>query len=212
MINAKDHRAALTRAVAAVPLLLAFPQVRYVLEGRMVLHMALELPLLLLAGVAAASLATEKSAWGRRYEEVDRLGLLGSALVTCVTLFWMLPVSLDLSLLSTPLRLAKYASWWIAGLAMQRTWTRLTEESVVFFVGNMSWMLATAGLLYQASDTRLCVNYLFDDQLITGRALVVAAVFLGGWAIHRLVRPRDATASEARESVDVQPTTGRPMD
>lgn len=212
MIVTRSQRAWLAGLVAATPLLLALPQVRHVLEGRMVLHMALELPLLLLAGLAAASLATEKSAWGRRYDEVDRLGLLGSALVTCVTLFWMLPVSLDLSLLSTPLRLAKYASWWIAGLALQRTWPRLTEESVVFFVGNMSWMLATAGLLYQASETRLCVNYLFDDQLITGRALVAAAVLLGGWAIRRLVKSPDATANEADEAGAAQPTTGRARD
>jgi hypothetical protein len=164
------------------------------------LHMTVELPLLMLSGVAAASLANPRSRLRRLYDDFDVHGLLGAALVTSLSLFWMLPVSLDLSLLSTPLRVAKYASWWIAGLALRRTWTRLADESLVFFVGNMSWMLATAGLLYQASDTRLCVNYLLDDQLLAGRSLVVAAVLLGIWAVVRLVRPRaDATTASQRQ-------------
>jgi hypothetical protein len=167
----------------------------------MLLHMTVELPLLLLSGVAAASWASDRSRLGRLYDDFDVHGLLGAALVAGMSLFWMLPVSLDLSLLSTPLRLAKYASWWIAGLALRRTWPRLEDESLVFFVGNMSWMLATAGLLYQSSDTRLCVNYLLDDQLIAGQALVCGAVLLGFWALARLVRSRAAIATESQRQL-----------
>jgi hypothetical protein len=193
-VNGKEaFRLAAVRVIAAVPLALFLPQVRYMLESRMLLHMTLELPLLLLSGVAAASMIGERSRLGHFYDSFDVHGLLGAALVASLSLFWMLPVSLDLSLIDTPLRLVKYASWWVAGLALKRTWPRLADESLVFFVGNMSWMLATAGLLYQASDSRLCVNYLLDDQLIAGRALVVAAVMLGIWAVVRLARPRAAT-------------------
>jgi hypothetical protein len=167
----------------------------------MLLHMTLELPLLLLSGVAAASMVGERSRLGRLYDEFDVHGLLGAAVVGGLSLFWMLPVALDLSLIDTPLRLIKYASWWTGGLALKRTWPRLSGESLVFFAGNMSWMLATAGLLYQASDTRLCVNYLLDDQLIAGRALVVAAVLLGIWAVVRLARPSVATPTGSQHQL-----------
>ena len=179
---------------AAAPLLLAFPQIRYILESRMALHMVLELPLLLVAGWAAAALAKDLAKVGRRYDDLDFHGLLGTALLTSLSLFWMLPVSLDLSLLSIPVQLAKYGSWWLSGMALRRTWPRLVDESLVFFFGMMSWMLATAGMLYQASETRLCVSYLFDDQLVAGRALVVAAVLLGAWALIQLARPRTERA------------------
>jgi hypothetical protein len=179
-----------TRTAAATPFLLASAQVRDILESRMALHMVLELPLLLAAGWAAGALTRNRSALGRRYDQFDLHGLLGTAFVTGLSLFWMLPVTLDLSLLSLPMRLAKYAGWWLAGLALRRTWRRLADESMVFFFGMMSWMMATAGMLYQASDSRLCVSYLVDDQLVAGRALVVAAVTLGAWALVRLARPR----------------------
>lgn len=200
MIEASPYRFTALRATAAIPLMLLLPQLRQLLESRMLLHMTVELPLLLLSGVVASSLASNRSRLGRLYDELDVHGLLGAALVAGMSLFWMLPVSLDVSLLSTPLRLAKYAGWWIAGLALWRTWPRLDDESLVFFAGNMSWMLATAGLLYQASDARLCVNYLLDDQLMAGRALVFAAVLLGIWAIVRLVRAHaGATSGSPRQ-------------
>ena len=200
MISSGRSRAAVASA-AGMPLLLAFPEVRHILESRMVLHMMLEWPLLLAAGWAANKPSRKASVVGRRYDQLDVHGLLGMTLLTGFSLFWMLPVSLDLSLLSVPMCLFKYTGWWLCGLALRRSWPRLADESLVFFLGSMAWMLATAGLLYQASESRLCVNYLIDDQMIAGRALVIAAVLLGGLAAIRLARPRSEGANRPRHQV-----------
>ncbi len=212
MIFAARDRRRLVLAAAWMPFLLVCPHLRDIVESRMALHMLLELPLLLAAGWAAAELAGDGFGPTRRYDGMDVQGLLGTTLVTSVALFWMLPAALDLSLLAYPMRLAKVASWWLAGFALRRTWPRLADESLAFFAGNMAWMLATAGLLYQADDARLCVNYLLDDQRVAGRALVVASLALGGLALSRLARrdhgasrpqaaePRNGTGCTAPES------------
>ena len=44
-------------------------------------------------------------------------------------------------------------------------------------------MMATAGLLYRESDSRLCVNYLVDQQWWAGTGLLGGAVLLGALAI-----------------------------
>jgi hypothetical protein len=46
----------------------------------------------------------------------------------------------------------------------------------IFYVGNMLWMSVTAGMLYQESTQRYCNAYLWDDQAMTGQALVVTSI------------------------------------
>jgi hypothetical protein len=58
----------------------------------------------------------------------------------------------------------------------------------------MVWMSITVGMLYQEPNQRLCNAYLWDDQAVTGRALVLASiVFAIGWMIRQ-------TAGTARRS------------
>ena len=40
---------------------------------------------------------------------------------------------------------------------------------------------------YQDEEQRLCVNYLLDEQTITGQGLIVLALVVGGLALARLV-------------------------
>jgi hypothetical protein len=187
-VNAAPRvRTACACALASAPVLLAWSPLRNVLESRMTLHMLVQLPLLLAAGWAASALLGTRMPLLRHFDRIDAGGLLGATLLTCVSLFWMVPAALDRSLLAELPRWAKYASWWMAGAALARSWPRLAPETLAFFAGNLAWMLATAGLLFQASDARLCVSYLLDDQVTAGRALVVAAVVLGAGAARRLV-------------------------
>ena len=46
----------------------------------------------------------------------------------------------------------------------------------VFYVGNMLWMSITVGMLYQESTELYCNAYLWNDQVMTGQALVVASI------------------------------------
>lgn len=150
-------------------------------ESRMSLHMLLEFPALLGLG------------WwlGRRLPwpalaRIDAQGLLAATVASCVFAFWMIPAALDLALLSDAFAAAKYASWIVAGTLLAWSRERLSPVVAAFFLVNAAWMLATAGLLYRDAQTQLCVNYLIDDQLVTGAGLLAWACVLGGLALFRL--------------------------
>jgi hypothetical protein len=177
------HRSTLWLA-ALLPLALLHDGLRHAIESRMALHMLLEFPLLLASGWAIGCLAASRAL---PTETFDALGLLGASVVSCVSAFWMIPAALDLALLHEPMRWAKVASWMLAGALLARSWPRLGDEIAVFFLGNLAWMFATAGLLYREAESRLCVSCLAADQWSTGNGLVVLAVALGALALHRLV-------------------------
>ena len=169
---------------ALLPLALLHDGLRHAVESRMALHMLVEFPLLLAGGWAIARLVGPRHALTDAF---DALGLLGVAVVSCVSAFWMIPAALDLALLHEPMRWAKLASWMLAGALLARGWPKLGDEIAVFFLGNLAWMFATAGLLYREAESRLCASYLAEDQLWTGNGLVMLAVALGALALRRLV-------------------------
>lgn len=178
--------------VAALPLLLLWPALRQTIEGRMSLHMLLEFPALFCAGWAAhrSGLRAPWLHW------IDWRGWTGATFVTLVSVSWMLPSLLDLSLLSPPVAVAKYVSWWLAGWWLADSWRRLDAEVLLFCIGNIAWMTATAGMLYLDTPQRLCVNYLQDDQRHAGIGLVLLAIVLGAVAIRRAMRPEADAAAQ----------------
>jgi hypothetical protein len=171
-----------------------WPDLRHAVESNMTLHMLLQFPLLLLAGACAASLSPRgpHRAWAR----VDAHGLTSAVTVSCVAAYWMIPAALDAALLDPVVNLLKYASWWLGGAALASAWTRMRAGVRLFFLGNAGWMYASAGLMYQEAETRLCVSYLFDQQRWTGWGLVTVACLMGLAAVWSWLRvmPRGEAA------------------
>ncbi|HJV62459.1 MAG TPA: hypothetical protein VJ743_16045, partial [Albitalea sp.] len=79
-----------------------------------------------------------------------------------------------------------------AGAVLAGSVRRMDPEVLLFFVGNLAWMSASAGMLYLDAPLRLCVNYLVDDQRQAGIGLVLLAVVLGALAVRRALMPRPA--------------------
>jgi len=154
-----------------------------VVESRMSLHMLLEFPVLLALGWWLGR--RRRRSW-QGLARFDAQGLLGAAAASCVFAFWMIPAALDLALLSPGMAAAKYLSWIAAGALLAWGRERLSPVVAAFFLGNTAWMLATAGLLYRDAETQLCVNYLIDDQLLTGAGLLAWALALGALAAYKL--------------------------
>jgi hypothetical protein len=177
--------------VALTPLAFAHDGLRHAVESQMALHMLVQFPLLLGAGWALGRLFAARLA---RLDALDLHGLLGATVVSCVSAFWMIPAALDLAVLAGPMRAAKFASWLAAGALLARSWPRLADEVAVFFLGNLAWMFATAGLLYRDSESRLCVSYLAEDQVWTGNGLLAMALGLGALALLRVARRLRADA------------------
>lgn len=183
----------LLTGLAMAPLILLWPVLRHRLESEMLLHMLVEFPMLLAAGWAARDLLLPGAT--RRFPRIGQVlallnwgGLTCASIVTCVAMFWMIPAALDATLLVPFVAAAKYASWWLCGFMLAGSWRRMAPEVLLFFVGNLSWTTATAGLLYMDTTSRLCANYLTDDQSNTGTGLVLLALVLGVLAFRQMMR------------------------
>lgn len=182
--------------LALLPLALLWPALRHGVESRMSLHMLGEFPALFIAGWSAGRLCRGRLP-ARRWLRIQRLldwrGWTGAVLTSGVAWVWMLPSALDAALIWPTVAAAKLASWWLAGWLLADSWRRMDAEVLLFFVGNLAWMAATAGLLYIEAPVRLCVNYLQGDQRQAGIGLVMLALLLGALAIRRVLGSASAS-------------------
>jgi hypothetical protein len=176
-------------AVALTPLVFVNERVREFVEGSMVLHMALQFPLLLLAGACAALLLARcRPALAAAWARFDRDGLLGCVALSGVAGLWMVPAALDAALLDPAMAVWKYTSWCFAGWCVALAWPGMATAMRVFLLGNLAWMSFSVGLLYAETEQRLCVSYRFDEQAWTGRTLCLAAVMLLGSVVRVALR------------------------
>jgi hypothetical protein len=176
--------------LALLPLALLWPALRHGVESRMSLHMLGEFPVLFIAGWSAGRLCLGRLAarrWLRAQRLFDWRGWSGAVLCSAVALVWMVPSALDAALLWPAAAAVKVASWWLAGWLLADGWRRMDSEVLLFFVGNLAWMAATAGLLYIEAPVRLCANYLQGDQRHAGFGLVMLALLLGALALRRVL-------------------------
>jgi hypothetical protein len=172
-----------------LPVALAIPVVRHTIESRMLLHMMFEFPCLMASGWASGRMLKRAvPAAARALAFVDWQGWAGASLALFVTMAWMIPSALDAALLSPSVATFKMASWWLAGVMLAGSWSRLSPEVLLFAAGNATWMMATAGALYIDAPQRLCASYLQDEQRYTGIALLAAALAIGILASVRATR------------------------
>jgi hypothetical protein len=157
------------------------------LEIDMARHMLLEFPLLMAFGAGLASMRVDFLIQG-----FDRYGLTGWTFASLVVAFWMIPAALDAALAAQVVNCAKYVSFIAAGFVLRSAMRRSPVVLEAFFIGNLVWMAATVGLVYQTVETQLCLNYLADSQQRAGRGLVVAAIaVLISWAALRVRSTRE---------------------
>lgn len=156
---------------------LALPPIRSALESVMVLHMAVQLPLLALVGILfAQGLRRIEPAW---VACADWLGLSGLTLAFFASAYWMVPRSLDRALAEPALEAMKFLSLPLAlGLPLGLSWRRIPSLGKAFLIANFISMIGTIGALYLAAPIRLCVFYLIDQQKLAGFVLIMIAVSL----------------------------------
>ncbi|MBI3345729.1 MAG: hypothetical protein HY020_00785 [Burkholderiales bacterium] len=157
-------------------LLLGLPATRAWLESRMSLHMAIELPLLMLSGWTFGGVAPGR--W-KLLERIDAGGLLCATIAACILTLWMVPAALDMAVMEPGIALLKYGQWIVAGVLLRNARNWHSPVVAAFFLANAAWMTVTAGLLYLDAEQQLCVNYLVDDQRVAGFALLAWGVALG---------------------------------
>lgn len=180
----------------AIPALLVLPPLRLALEGHLVGHLLVQIPLLALAGglLGRALLDGPPTAAGAGAWTPG--GLAGLLLALFTAVFWMLPRSLDAALVEPAMAAAKFVSLpLLLGLPLALSWPRLHPVARGFVWANLLSMLGFLGWLYLAAPARLCNFYLIEEQTMLGRALLAigAALALGLAARAFVARPRAIT-------------------
>jgi hypothetical protein len=174
------------------------------LENHMARHMLLEFPLLIGAGALVGhGILPAAPGWLRR---VNQYGFTGFALVSVTLAFWMIPAALDASLASSGMAAIKYLTLLLGGVLLPGSFQAAPLAVQGFWTGNLVWMTATVGMLYQDVDRQLCLYYRTDMQDTAGRGLVVAAaVVMLGWSLIAWVR----TSSHQGELLPASSRRGR---
>lgn len=159
-----------------LPGVLLLAPVRQAIEASMTLQMLVEFPLLLVMGFVATVLAARRNGRSRAVEAVTRMGLVPLLCFSLGLMFWMVPLALDLARLDVDANATKYVSLIFAGAALRPGLKRAPTPVLLFFAGNLVWTLATVGLLFHDTQSRLCANYLLADQWLAGCGLIAYAV------------------------------------
>ena len=155
--------------------LLALPPARGALEGQMILHMLVQIPLLAVAGgIVALALPVR---WRAATVPWNRFGITGTLLALIVSTWWMVPRALDGALSSGAMELLKFVSLpLLVGAPVALSWRELPFVGKGFVLANVLPMWAVVGWLYIASPERLCNYYLVDQQVIAGYGLIVLSI------------------------------------
>lgn len=176
-------------ALALAWLLLVMPPIGPWLSSTMVGHMLVQIPLLVVCGHALGRYLLQRSPTLARYTVAYRWPLMLCAVITLTV--WMLPRLLDLALESTTVNAAKLLSLpFMAGLPLGVAWRSLGPVARGLLHVEALATVWRVGWLYLDSPSRLCTQYVLDDQaragtwmlaLGCGYAVWLAVGALTGW-------------------------------
>ncbi len=156
---------------------LCLPPVAAGLEGSMLGHMLVQIPLLALAG----GLVARAAAGGRpaALAGCNAGGFPGLFVALFAAAVWMLPRMLDAALASPLTEAAKFATVPLfVGAPLALSWKLLPTVARGFVWANLISHAAVLGWLYSVSPNRLCTRYLLDQQATLGAALLIVAASL----------------------------------
>ena len=161
---------------------LAMPPAREALEGTMIFHMLVQIPLLAVAGtIGALAIPTR---WRARVTSWNRFGITGTLVAILVSTWWMVPRALDGAVSSGAMELFKFVSLpLLVGAPAALSWPELPFVGKGFLLANILPMWAVVGWLYVAAPTRVCNYYLVDQQVIAGYGLIAVSIAAGAAVI-----------------------------
>ncbi len=163
-------------AIAALAAALSLPPLRSLIEQGMAWHMAVQMPLLVIAGALAARPRQQQG--HPCTDRWDAYGLTRFMAAQAILVYWMLPVSVDRAVVLPWVDAAKIVSLIGAGALLGTALARSTTVVQMFFTGYAASMLVAAGMNLALSDTRLCNAYSLDSQLRAGTATAAWGVML----------------------------------
>jgi hypothetical protein len=147
-------------------LILIIPPIRIYMESIMIIHMLVQLPLLIVVGWFIGEFLLEKAP--RVFELLNDNGVPGIIVFVAITMFWMLPRTLDEALTFPLYELFKFISLPLVGILLVDSWRKIKVFGRVFIFLNYLSMFGLMGWLYLDSPIQICNNYLLAQQKILG--------------------------------------------
>ena len=165
---------------------LLIPLVRHSLEASMSAQMLVQIPLLILVGWLLHTAVPE------RLQSVitdwNCYGITGLLLALATAAYWMLPRSLDAASSDTFTAVVKYLSVpLLVGVPLALSWPHMSFIVKGVLMVELIAMFLRLGWLYMTLPTRLCNNYLIDDQQLLGRYMLIIGCALLAWIIYKLL-------------------------
>ncbi|GAA4011742.1 hypothetical protein [Actimicrobium antarcticum] len=176
-------------SITVTAIALSFAPLRFLIEQSMVWHMAVQMPLLVLAGwlVMRAMSRWRTLHWLAPW---NRYGLTGFITALVILAYWMLPLAIDRAVVLPSADLLKLLTLFLAGLLLQHSFACSPAALQLFFVGYLVSMMTWLGSYFVTTDLRLCNAYSLATQVRTGWGIAAIGIGLGalwvGYAVRQI--------------------------
>ncbi|MCA1031159.1 hypothetical protein LCL95_09005 [Bacillus timonensis] len=158
-------------------LFLLIPPVASFMESIMVIHMHMQMPMLVIAGVLIGPFFQTR--FPHFFRKWNENGVPGSLLFLIIIVYWTIPRTMDEALTVQSVEIFKFISLpFLAGIPLRDSWGKLSRKwknAVILFFTVKSILM---GWLYIYSNEQLCNNYLLIEQLTLGWSFIVTAIAL----------------------------------
>lgn len=167
------------------------PPVAQLMESIMIVHMHMQMPMLVIAGLF---MGRALQAWFPRFfEQWNRGGIPGILLFGIIAAYWMLPRTMDEALAMPSMEIFKFVSLpFLAGVPLQDSWRKLGDVGKTATIGAFTILFYVAGGIYLNSSEQLCNNYLLVDQIALGWGFLLTAIAMTVYLLYTAIVDRAA--------------------
>jgi hypothetical protein len=156
--------------------LLLIPPIRIYIESIMLLHMLVQLPLLIVVGWLFGKVLISK--FPSFFSNWNTNGIPGIIIVVFITMYWMLPRTLDEAVTIPYMEIFKFTSLPLVGLCIRDSWQKLQTLGKSFIYLNYLSMFGLMAWLYIDSPIQICNNYLETQQKVLGWGFLVITIWM----------------------------------
>ncbi|MFD2444974.1 hypothetical protein ACFSO7_13470 [Bacillus sp. CGMCC 1.16607] len=154
---------------------LIIPPVAKFMESVMIMHMHMQMPMFVIAGLLMARFFQVR--FKGFFEKWNSDGVPGMILFSIVMVYWMLPRTMDEALTVQGVEMFKFISLpFLAGIPLRDSWKKLGARGKNIIIIFFTILFLGLGWLYIQSQDQLCNNYLVIDQIILGWGFLTTAI------------------------------------
>jgi hypothetical protein len=154
---------------------LVTPPVAKFMESVMVIHMHMQMPMLVIAGMLMARFFQKR--FPGFFGKWNSYGVPGITLFVVIMVYWMLPRTMDEALTSNLVEGFKFISLpFLAGISLRDSWRKLNPFGKNMIIISFTVLFISLGWLYIWSPVQLCNNYLVIEQVTLGWGFLTTAI------------------------------------